>query len=333
MKDLTQHTNFPLRHFRVALFTFDLRAITPIGVPEYKGATLRGGFGYAFRKVVCALRNKECQDCLLQEKCVYSYIFETPPPADARMMRKYPSAPHPFILCPPLEEDRIYEPGELFRFRLSLIGKAIDYLPYFIYTFEELGKMGFGRAKGNFSLEEVRVHKSEQGVEEKITEQVIYSGKEKTLRNCALSFNPGFSHSILDSSLSTLDLLFLTPTRLKFQGELTSELRFHVFFRNLIRRISLLSYFHCGEPLEMDFQSLIRESESIKTNQSNLRWYDLERYSTRQGSRMKLGGFIGRISFSGDLNPFWHYLRLGKLVHVGKGSSFGLGKYEIVRNS
>ena len=102
----------PLQNFKFAQFQFFLKAIDSLSLPEYKGSALRGGFGYAFKKVVCALKNKECPDCLLKEKCIYSYVFETPPPADTRIMRKYPSAPHPFVLLPPLEEDRIYEPGE-----------------------------------------------------------------------------------------------------------------------------------------------------------------------------------------------------------------------------
>ena len=321
----------PLKHFRVGRFQFHLKAITPLRFPEYKGATLRGGFGYAFKKVVCALRSKECGTCLLKEKCVYSYIFETPPPADSQMMRKYPSAPHPFVLLPPLEDDRVYETGERLAFHLTLIGKAIDYLPYFIYTFEELGKMGLGKERGNFSLEEVEVIQSGEGSKGKgQKKETIYSGKERVLHsNCPFYSIPNLKTS--DLAPRSLTLVFLTPTRLKFQEELTSDLKFHVFFRNLIRRISLLSYFHCGQPLEVDFRSLIKESELIQTLQSNLRWHDWERYSTRQGSRMKLGGVMGKIVFSGDLNSFLPYLLLGEWVHVGKGSSFGLGKYGILK--
>ena len=64
----------------VAKLGFALRAVEPLVLPPYKGSTLRGGFGASFRRVVCVVRDKECADCLLKGKCVYSYVFETPPP-------------------------------------------------------------------------------------------------------------------------------------------------------------------------------------------------------------------------------------------------------------
>ena len=129
-----------------------MRALEPLILPSYKGSTLRGGFGNAFRRVVCALRKNSCQDCLLKNKCIYSYVFETPPPPDTRIMRKYTSAPHPFVIEPPPEKRMGYKPGDEIRFGLTLIGRAIDYLPYFIYTFDELGRMGIGKGRGNYEL-------------------------------------------------------------------------------------------------------------------------------------------------------------------------------------
>lgn len=320
--------SYPIDHFRVAQFRFSINALDPLSLPEYKGAVFRGGFGYAFRKVVCALRGKSCSDCILRDKCVYAYVFETPPPPETRIMRKYPAAPHPFILLPPLENDRIYEPGETLELYLTLIGKAIEYLPYFIYAFEELGKMGLGKGRGKFAINKVSWIAREAKGSRKV--RAIYSGDKKSL-STEFEVNR-FETPPLPSNEDRFDLqvLFLTPTRLKYQGELTSQLAFHILFRNLIRRISLLSYFHCGKELELDFRHLIQLAEAVRTQDSNLRWHDWERYSTRQGDRMKLGGFVGKTSFSEVRADFWPFLALGELIHVGKASSFGLGKYEIL---
>ena len=75
-------------------------------------------------------------------------------------MRKYDRAPHPFIIDPPLDTRTRYEPGSALDFRLTLIGKAIDYLPYFVYAFERMGTLngiGSGRKFGNgrFEIENV----------------------------------------------------------------------------------------------------------------------------------------------------------------------------------
>ncbi len=129
---------------------------------------------------------------------------------------------------------------------------------------------------------------------------------------------------------STLNLLFLTPTRLKYGERLTPQLEFHILVRNLLRRVSLLSYFHWEEELDFDFKGLIEDSKNVRVLRSDLKWYDWERYSNRQEVRMKMGGFIGPVVFEGDFSPFIPFLFLGEYVHVGKGTSFGLGKYKIL---
>ncbi|QII11466.1 hypothetical protein KsCSTR_20870 [Candidatus Kuenenia stuttgartiensis] len=65
--------------FRAVRFRFTICAKYQIRFPAYKGAVFCGGFGYAFRLVVCVIKSKECDECLLKQKCIYSYIFETPP--------------------------------------------------------------------------------------------------------------------------------------------------------------------------------------------------------------------------------------------------------------
>jgi CRISPR-associated endoribonuclease Cas6 len=314
----------PFSHFRFARFEFVAKALDRISLPAYKGSTFRGGLGHAFKKVVCLSKDRLCEACLLKGKCPYSYVFETPPPSDTSKMRKYPFAPHPFVLTPPLEEKREYQPGELLCFELTLVGKSIDLLPYFIYTFEELGGMGIGTGRGRYELQEIRT----PGDSKEIT--AVYSFRDKILRHFKVTNMEDLLCSFSPIHYPTsLSLHFITPTRLKFDGRLSPSLEFHILIRNLLRRISLLSYFHCEKEFDVDFRALIEQSRDVTAEEKDLLWFDWQRYSQRQETRMAMGGFMGSVTFRGDFKDFLAYLLLGEQVHVGKGTSFGLGKYQL----
>ncbi len=57
---------------------------------------------------------------------------------------------HPYILSSPLDGREEYEPDEELIFELVLVGRAIEYLPYFAYTFIHAGARGLGRGMGSF---------------------------------------------------------------------------------------------------------------------------------------------------------------------------------------
>jgi len=312
-----------LDKFSVASFRLTIQAKELLTLPTYKGSTFRGGFGHALRNAVCLMKGKDCPDCLLYSKCVYSYIFETPPPADSKIMRKYPKAPHPFLIVPPLERKRSYHVGEKVNFGLILIGKAIDYFPYFIFAFEELGKIGMGKGKGKFSLNEVCNIDSEQ------KENLIYEATQRKLMNSMYVRFP-FKENSDHINKDRIALHFLTPVRIKYEGSLGNELEFHVLIRNLLRRISTLAYFHCDEDQSnLDFKGLIKKAKEVMVAESDLEWYEWERYSAKQDTKMRMGGFVGNVTYEGNLKEFIPWLKAGELVHAGKGTAFGLGKYTL----
>ena len=311
-----------LKAFSFSNFKFYLIAQEKILLPDYAGSTLRGGFGYAFKRAVCLIKDQECSNCLLKSRCVYSYIFKTPVPEGASRMRKYPYAPHPFVLKPPFGDKNYFDVGDTLCFELTLIGKGTYYLPYFIYTFEKLGEAGIGKSRGKFQLAKVN------NLNLQNNETEVYNSSEKIL-------HPGH-HVINAESLSyhetapaQLTLQFLTPTRIKYSGKYILDLEFHILIRNLLRRVASLSYFHCGEALELDFKAFIEKSIRINTTFRKLRWYDWQRYSTGQQTTMRLGGFVGEIGFKGELAEFVHFLRLGEHIHIGKNTAFGLGRYKL----
>jgi len=312
-----------LPNLSFAKFRFTLEALETLFLPEYKGSTLRGGFGHAFRKLVCTMGPIPCHTCLLQLKCPYPQFFETPIVGDTPpFMRGVKTGPQPFVLEPPLETKRVYQKGELLEFGLLLMGRAIEFLPYFIFTFAQLGYRGIGRGQKKFHLKEVAGLNLEEW-------QPIYRGDTKTLTADYQTLStPSFAAPA--DGIERLTLRFLTPTRIKIQGHLSTAINFRELVLWLLRRICTLAYFHMpGSTVEWNWRTALNAAKEVVVESKELRWVDWERYSNRQESRMKLGGFVGEITVCGEMEQWLPLLKLGEAVHVGKGATFGLGKYEI----
>lgn len=78
-----------------------------------------------------------------------------------------------------------------------------------------------------------------------------------------------------------------------------------------------------------DFKGIIERAKGIKTKESQLKWHDWKRYSSRQKTKIGMGGSLGEITFDGDVMPFFSLIKTGEVLHVGKGTSFGLGMYDV----
>lgn len=258
--------------------------------------------------------------------------METPIPEDHPDSRKYKNAPHPYIIIPPLTRRQYFEPGEAIFFDVVLIGKASEYLPYFIYAFTEMGRLGIGKGKGKFDVTSVealnldgsgiKIFSGNTGILKEAENRIDYSHfLNSPLPQSSPIKGKGESHEIT--------LSFETPARIKVNDSLSSDIPFNLLIERLSERAFLLAHFHCGAELG-DFGKFAEGSEKVQIIKNKLRWQDWERYSSRQQTRMKFGGWIGEITYQGDFQRFLPLLRLGEHIHVGKVTTFGLGKYRIV---
>lgn len=306
-------------------YSLILKPEETVFLPRYKGSTFRGGFGVAFKKVVCVFRQKECRECTLNGECAYSYIFETPPTGGDKFFpnEKYATIPHPFVIEPPLEEREVYEPSDLISLDLILIGRAVKYLLYFIMAFEYLGEIGIGRGRGKFRLAEVR------GKGRK-----VYSGDDRSLSveepekmQIPEDFYP---ESEPDEAVR---LEIVTPLRMRYSREFVAELEFYVLVTNLMRRMALLNFYHGDRTRpQWDHRRWIESARNVVAKDNCLSWVDWERYSHRQRTKMKMGGVVGSVTYEGRIRQFMPLLRAGEIFHAGKGTSFGLGKYRIAEH-
>jgi len=316
-----------LPSLRVARYTFTLRVEQDMPLPPYKGGVLRGAFGAALRRLTCARPGHgECDDCLLRARCPYAYLFRTPVPHSAEVLRTYSEVPHPFALEPPLDQRPLYHPGEELSFGLVLAGQGILYLPYFLAVFQELGRLGLGPRRARFALEQVHAVHPLQG-----ERTLVYRAADERVEEHDLGAGPAeISAHAAALPAGRVSLRFLTPTRLKYADRYVVRPAFHVLVRRLLSRVSSLAYFHGGERWEADFRGLIARAQDVRAAHMDTRWVDWERYSTRQEARMVLGGFVGQVTYEGDgLGEFLPLLLLGSLVHVGKACTFGHGWYQV----
>lgn len=311
---------------KLSKYRFTIKPQKKLILPPYKGSTFRGGFGYAFRHAVCVEREKECAECSLRSKCIYSYVFETSVPkgeGQGQGQGQDKDVQRPYIIEPPLDYRQNYGKEDTLDFILILIGRAVDYMPFFIFAFEEVGRVGIGKNKGQYSLEKVSGMNSGE-------ETLIYDGKSHVKDEIhTLDSNEIMKEGELPNS-ARVKLRFLTPARIKYNGKFIDYANFEIVIRNLLRRLSSLAQIHGGETWELDWNGLIERTKVIKTVHSNLVWKDWERYSKTQDRKLNMGGFMGEITFEGDLAEFMPFLILGEYLHIGKGTVFGLGKYEIV---
>ncbi len=320
-----------LQNIRFSKYRFILTPEQTLTLSGFSGSLIRGTFGMAFRRICCVQRRlKSCKECSLAEKCAYSYIFETPVTKDSKKLSKNTYLPHPFIFDIPMDKKRIYDNDNPFTFYLTLIGRAIDYLPYFILTFDRIAQSGLGRERIKCSLSEV------EAINE-ITNQraKIYSPEKKTIKKVDSEYILNY-HSVacsLDKETEKMTIRFVTPARLKYNGKFTSVPEFHIILRHLLRRISALSFFHCGEELQVDYSKLIKKAETVRIVDSHTSWREFSRYSRRQEQEMQLGGIVGEVTYEGKLKEFLPYIYLGKYLHIGKATAFGFGKYEVVKMS
>jgi len=344
--------------YPLARYRFDFEVISTIRLPEYAGSTLRGAFGHALRQLACVTRAKTCDGCLLAATCPYTSVFEPQKSVSGSLSLATP--PVPYIIEPPEWGARQYAPGETLAFHFTLVGRAVDQLPLCIMAWRRAFARGVGVGDGTAELLNVAYEK-QTGVVPAVGATDLHNpiedcsnthrvqeplrGKfEPATTNQPTLYRPGETVAehprlltlAVQDVPATVTLEFLTPLRLQENGHALSpsKLTARPLLTALVRRASLLAEHHHGQPLltPLQFTELAHASNGIE-GQTKMEWRDWTRRSARQQCTMQLGGCIGTWTLTGDLAPFWDFLRLGVYLHVGKEASFGLGQYRLLPKS
>lgn len=310
---MTQQNNGAALALPVCRYRFAVRVEQALALPEYAGSMLRGAFGRALRKVSCMTGMSDCGACPLGASCPYTAVFETPaqPRSD---QQRFSTPPNPYVIEPPGGGRQQLEPGCEFSFSMVLVGAALRQLPVILMAWERALHDGLGARKARCTL--MNVYREEDH------EPIHHPGRKvlphELARPAALD---------LDNQV-TLELL--SPLRIQRQGRPIGvrELDARTFLIHLARRYQFLCDHHASTSTRLDFPALNEAARHLEL-EADLRWNDPQRYSSRQQRWIPLGGLTGRLTLRGDLEHFAQLLSIGRWLHVGKETAFGLGHYHI----
>lgn len=306
----------------MARLRFRCQAKEPIELPGYAGSAWRGLLGHGLRRVACVTRQPNCEPCMLRFHCLYSRFFETPSAPDAPQ-RRYMALPHPFVLEPEKQQEREVPPGAALSLGMTLMGEAIEQVPYLIHALNTAGQRGFGRDGGRFSVAAVeREATLGSACWEPVYDAAVGEYRHQRTQPIRLPPPP-----------SAVCMRLFTPLRVKRHGRFVGAAEFKPsdLLRNLCTRVAILAELYGGDPEPFDWRVIGQDATGIAIVDKRLRWHEWTRFSSRQNTRMQMGGLLGELVLEGGALPlFWPAIWLGQWVHVGKGTSFGLGGYRVL---
>lgn len=309
-----------------ARLTYRLR--DDAALPAYKGGMLRGGFGYAFQRATCPTSCwGQAEHCDQPVICPYRWVFETPRPAGVEQMHDLHDVPRPFVIDLPNDRRTHLEAGDSLEFGLTLIGRGMDYLPFFLFSFAQLGDLGLGAQRARATIERVVALEGWGHTGPTIYTDGTYQGVARPLPRLTMAD----VHAQAAALPADLRLTLRTPLRVKAKGAFIERVDVSALVRAACWRLGALALFHGAGPWAQDYRPLLAGAAAVRVAAVEVRWEEWERHSDHSGTpqRMQLGGIVGRAVLRDVPEALRAALLAGSLVHIGKSCVFGHGDYRL----
>ena len=271
---------------------------------------LRSMLGKNLHSMSCIAHQNQCPECMYNRTCAYAFLFETILPADNNVTPDRDRASHPFVFT----SGTLRTGTEIreYNFTITLLGKAIDYLPYIYAAFVRAGKDGIFKSRTQFEV---------VGVEVDGTNILLDSEHLDTCVSPKL-WQPDFECS---DKKGEILVELKTPLRFKYGGKYGTDFSAQDFFACLYRRTKTL----CTLYGDWDDSTEYNPTKEIEITERNLKWQDYCHYSARQKKAMNLGGALGTFKLSETFTAIeQNLLQFASFFNAGKNTNFGLGQLD-----
>lgn len=286
------------------------QVVTPFRLAAHPGSMWRGVIGRLLRREGCA-RPRVCQEsCQSPAECLYRKLFDPPVPVPPphHFLRGEREAPPPLLPLFGWNGSEQLKVGDSLRIGLRCLGALPSvHQAALRNVLAALPTARLGRDAGQVAL--VLVSEPQQ------------DERSASVRDCLKQPQDSFS----------VRMQLVTPLWIEQQGRLLQQLDFPRVFTDMMRRLTKLCALYGTHDPDDDihFSALRTLASQVRVLTSRLTPLHWERHSRESDTRHLLHGHLGELTLHGPLAPFLPLLRLGELAHLGKATSFGLGRMQV----
>lgn len=287
-------------------------------LPRDKVSAIRGGMGEMLLRMNC-VRDRQCGTCDFDRECTVQKILYSP--FDRKPDFVTTDGGVGYVLeCENYQE--YFKAGEKLDFYLILFGKTIVHFYQLYQAISMLGEQeGLGKYHARYHIIGI---KNMEGM-------LISDGKTVDMDRYVVHMLYDyimFRNLRYGTFIGKKDalLIFDSPLALKYQGELLTEFQMEAILTSIRRRVYILD---CFEGIESDNFYQTENSSIPKILRQEYHQASVSRYSMRKNKKMILQGIRGSILLTEITEDVWMLLLIGELIHIGKYTSFGFGRFHL----
>lgn len=287
-------------------------------LPRDKVSAIRGGMGEMLLRMNC-VRDRQCGTCDFDRECTVQKILYSP--FDRKPDFVTTDGGVGYVLeCENYQE--YFKAGEKLDFYLILFGKTIVHFYQLYQAISMLGEQeGLGKYHARYHIIGI---KNMEGM-------LISDGKTVDMDRYVVHmlYDYIMFHNLRYGTFTGKKdalLIFDSPLALKYQGELLTEFQMEAILTSIRRRVYILD---CFEGIESDNFYQTENSSIPKILRQEYHQASVSRYSMRKNKKMILQGIRGSVLLTEITEDVWMLLLIGELIHIGKYTSFGFGRFHL----
>lgn len=278
---------------------------------------LRGGMGEMLLRMNC-IGDRNCKECEFESECLVQRTMYSQMEITPAFMSSTDSVG--YVLDCENYDTRFYA-GDTLDFTLMLIGRTIVYFSQFLQAFQYLGVMGVGKYHARYRIKSLTSTKGDP----------ILDGNNIYMANLGITRVADYVNYRWRKACSADHIVLHTPLTVKHQGEQIRHMNPEAILAACERRLYILNCYEGHDTGRIDWSAHVPAIAEGRVFERSIPRFS-STHAVHGNGHMSWRGIVGNADLSHVDDTARTLLLAGELLHIGKNTSFGFGRFSLTRN-